>query len=160
MSAWNDHDRWTKLCSGESCPICQRQKPLDVVATLEASWVTMQESAPVPGYACLVSRTHAVELHDLPEDTAFAFMRDARRVSRALLMATGAVKLNYEIHGNTLPHLHMHFFPRYRGDRFEGQPIDPRRVMQPVYRPGEFRKVVDRLLRELACSVSGYLDET
>jgi diadenosine tetraphosphate (Ap4A) HIT family hydrolase len=69
----------------------------------------MQEAAPVRGYACLVSRTHAVELHELPEATAYAFMRDARRVSSALLATTGAVKLNYEIHGNSLPHLHMHF---------------------------------------------------
>lgn len=147
MSVWNDHGRWATLCSGVSCPICVRLEPLDVVATLEASWVTMQESAPVPGYACLVSRTHAVELHELPEDDAAAFMRDARKVSRALIAATGAVKLNYEIHGNTLPHLHMHFFPRYRGDRFEGQPIDPRRVVQPVYGPGDFRKTLDAFLR-------------
>ncbi len=104
------------------------------------------------GYACLVSRTHAVELHDLTEQTASAFMRDARKVSRALLAATGAVKLNYEIHGNTLPHLHMHFFPRYRGDRFEGRPIDPRQITQPVYGPGEFQKIVDRFLRALGSS--------
>jgi len=109
----------------------------------------MQESAPVVGYACLGARTHAVELHDLPKETASAFMRGARSVSRALLAATGAVKLNYEIHGNTLPHLHMHFFPRYRGDQFEGQPIDPRQATQPVYGTGEFRKIVERFLREL-----------
>ena len=96
MSTWNDHDRWAGLCSGVSCPICCRNEPLDLVFTLEASWVTMQEAAPVRGYVCLVSRTHAVELHDLPEATATAFMRDARRVSSALAAATGAVKLNYE----------------------------------------------------------------
>jgi hypothetical protein len=33
------------------------------------------------------------------------------------------VKLNYEIHGNTIPHLHLHLFPRYVGDPFEGGPI-------------------------------------
>ncbi len=103
----------------------------------------MQEAAPVSGYACLVSQLHAVELHDLPEATASAFMRDAQRVSRALKTATGAVKLNYEIHGNSLPHLHMHFFPRHRGDRFEGQPINPSLVAQPVYAPGEFQRIRD-----------------
>jgi diadenosine tetraphosphate (Ap4A) HIT family hydrolase len=36
--------------------------------------------------------------------------------------------MNYEIHGNTIPHLHMHLYPRYSGDPFEGEPIDPRRV--------------------------------
>ena len=146
MSAWNDHERWAALCSGDVCPICRRQTPLDVVAELEASWVTMQELAPVPGYVCLVSPKHAVELHDLPEEVAAAFMRDARRVSKAVSRATGAVKLNYEIHGNSLPHLHMHFFPRYRGDRFEGKPIDPKSGMAPVYAEGEFQTVREAFL--------------
>jgi diadenosine tetraphosphate (Ap4A) HIT family hydrolase len=140
MSLWNDPDRWAALCSGEACPICRRGEPLDVVAKLEASWVTMQEAAPIPGYVCLVSQTHAVDLHDLPEAAASVFMRDARRVSKAIATATGAVKMNYEVHGNSIPHLHMHFFPRYRGDRFEGRPIDPRSVAQPVYRAGEYER--------------------
>ena len=123
MSLWNDRDRWSALCSGEACPICRRSEPLDVIAKLEASWVTMGEAVPIRGYVCLVSQTHAVDLHDLPEMSACAFMRDARKTSRALALVTGAVKMNYEIHGNSIPHLHMHFFPRYRGDQFEGQPI-------------------------------------
>jgi diadenosine tetraphosphate (Ap4A) HIT family hydrolase len=130
-------------------PDLRRREPLDVVAKLEVCWVTMQEAAPVPGYVCLVSQSHAVELHDLPEAAASAFMRDARRLSKALAAATGAVKLNCEIHGNSLPHLHMHFFPRYRGDQFEGQPIDPRVVAQPVYAPGEFRRIRDAFLLAL-----------
>ena len=109
----------------------------------------MQELAPVRGYVCLVSRTHAVELHDLPSGLAAGFMRDAQRVSKSLGAATGAVKLNYEIHGNSLPHLHMHFFPRYRGDLFEGKPIDPKSVSGPVYAGGEFQKIRDAFLRHL-----------
>ncbi|HXX14973.1 MAG TPA: HIT family protein [Candidatus Eremiobacteraceae bacterium] len=149
MSIWNDPARWAALCSGETCPICSRREPLDLVATLEASWITMQEAAPLPGYACLVSQIHAVELHDLPEAAASAFMRDARKLSKALAATTAAVKLNYEIHGNSLPHLHMHFFPRYRGDLFEGQPINPRLVNKPVYAPGEFQRTRDALLAAL-----------
>jgi diadenosine tetraphosphate (Ap4A) HIT family hydrolase len=68
-------------------------------------------------------------------------MRDAQRVSKSLIAATGAVKMNYEIHGNSLPHLHMHFFPRYRGDRFEGKAIDPKSVLGPVYANGEFQEI-------------------
>jgi diadenosine tetraphosphate (Ap4A) HIT family hydrolase len=154
MSLWNDPERWAALCSGAACPICRQSEPLDVVAKLEASWVTMQEAAPVPGYVCLVSHTHAVDLHDLPEPAASAFMRDARRVSRAVASATGAVKMNYEIHGNSIPHLHIHFFPRYRGDRFEGQPINPKLVVQPVYAAGEFEKARAAFLAALAASAS------
>jgi diadenosine tetraphosphate (Ap4A) HIT family hydrolase len=149
MSLWNDRDRWASLCSGAACPICSRREPLDVVAKLEASWVTMQEAALVRGYACLVSQTHAVELHDLSDAAATAFMRDARKVSRALSVVTGAVKLNYEVHGNSLPHLHMHFFPRYRGDRFEGRPINPGSVTHPVYAPGEFAQMREAFLAAL-----------
>jgi diadenosine tetraphosphate (Ap4A) HIT family hydrolase len=110
----------------------------------------MQEAAPIRGYVCLVSQIHAVELHDLTDATANAFMRDARRVSKALAAGTGAAKLNYEIHGNSLPHLHMHFFPRYRGDQFEGQPINPRLVKDPVYSAGEFHRIRDAFLAALS----------
>jgi diadenosine tetraphosphate (Ap4A) HIT family hydrolase len=152
MTAWNDRDRWAALCSGVACPICCRGEPLEVIAKLEASWATMQEAAPVSGYVCIVSQLHAVELHDLPETVACAFMRDARRVSSALTTVTGAVKLNYEIHGNTLPHLHMHFFPRYRGDQFEGRPIDPRQVVKSVYAAGEYLRMRDAFLAALESS--------
>jgi diadenosine tetraphosphate (Ap4A) HIT family hydrolase len=138
MATWSDADRWQAMCSGSACPICARGEPLSAVVRLEASWLTMHEEAPTRGYACLVSSSHAVELHDLSEIQAGAFMRDARRVSAALAKATGAIKLNYEIHGNTLPHLHMHFYPRYVGDRFEGRPIDPKAILPAVYAPGEF----------------------
>lgn len=152
MSLWNDPERWAAMRSGAACPICRQGQPLDVVGHLESSWVTMQEMAPVRGYACLVSRTHVVELHDLSEPDALAFMRDARRVSKALSDTTHAMKLNYEIHGNSLPHLHMHFFPRYRGDQFEGQPINPRLVNYPVYGHGEFQKMRDAFLIALNAS--------
>jgi diadenosine tetraphosphate (Ap4A) HIT family hydrolase len=47
---------------------------------------------------------------------------------------------------NSLPHLHMHFFPRYRGDCFEGQPINPRLVVRPVCAEGEFQRILDAFL--------------
>jgi diadenosine tetraphosphate (Ap4A) HIT family hydrolase len=146
---WNNEERWSALSSAAGCPICRRSEPLDLVATLEASWLTMQAAAPVRGYACLVARVHAVDLHDLAEPAACAFMRDARKVSRAVASVTGAVKMNYEIHGNSIPHLHMHFFPRYRGDQFEGKPIDPKVVVQAVYAPGEFERIRGEVLAAL-----------
>lgn len=149
MALWNDRELWSALCSGAGCPICRRSEPLDLIAKLEASWVTMGEVAPISGYVCLVSQTHAVDLHDLSDTAASAFMRDVQRVSMAVASVTGAVKMNYEIHGNSIPHLHMHFFPRYRGDRFEGEAINPRLVVQPVYGPGEFERTRTAVARAL-----------
>jgi diadenosine tetraphosphate (Ap4A) HIT family hydrolase len=48
------------------------------------------------------------------------------RVAAALNDLVQPSKMNYEIHGNTVPHLHMHLFPRFDGDPFQGQPIDGR----------------------------------
>ncbi len=152
MSKWNDSVAWTALRDGSECPICKRGQPLDIIATLDSSWLTMAERAPMAGYVCLVSRVHVIELHELDDAQAEAFMRDLRTVSRALAAVTGAVKLNYEIHGNTLPHLHMHFFPRYPRDPFENKPIDPRSVTGPVYAPQQFLKMRDRLVQELSRS--------
>jgi diadenosine tetraphosphate (Ap4A) HIT family hydrolase len=149
VSKWNSPAEWKRLCDGSACPICVRGRPLEVIATLEASWLTMAESAPMVGYVCLVSRVHAVDLHDLTATQSMAFIQDAHRVSSAVSAVTGAVKLNYEIHGNTLPHLHMHFFPRYVGDPFEGRPIEPSRVTQPVYGPVQFAALRDRLVQAI-----------
>lgn len=149
MSTWRDPHLWAAMRrGGDACPICRDGVPRDAVAELEVSWVAMGEDAPLRGYAVLVLRRHAIELHDLTDEEASAYMRDIRRLSRAIAAVTNAVKLNYELHGNTMPHLHMHLFPRYVGDPFEGGPINPRAVVGPVYAPGEFEALRARV-REL-----------
>jgi diadenosine tetraphosphate (Ap4A) HIT family hydrolase len=59
------------------------------------------------------------------------------------------VKLNWEIHGNTIPHLHAHLFPRYVGDRFEGRPIDAREVEPSAYDAGQFDRFATALQQQL-----------
>lgn len=122
MSKWSDPQTWTKLCGGETCVICRQGQPRDLVAVLEASWLTINEDAPLRGCCCLVFQRHAVELHDLTGLEAVAYRRGIQRVSRAVKAVTGAVRTNYEIHGSSLPHLHIHFYPRHPGDLFDGGP--------------------------------------
>lgn len=151
MSRWTDPEVWAGEYGGASCGVCRRGTPDDAVAVLEATWVGMGEDAPMRGYCFLMFRhRHVVELHDMTADEGAAFMRDLQRVSRVVQSVTGAVKMNYEIHGNTVPHLHAHVFPRYVGDPFEGAPIAPRSVTWPVYAPGEFAEMRERVRRALA----------
>ncbi|HYH83360.1 MAG TPA: HIT family protein [Longimicrobium sp.] len=147
MSRWTDPAAWAQAISPEHCTVCVRGVPDDALAVLGSCWVGMPEDGPMRGYCFLMLHEHAVELHDVSPDVAAAFMRDAQAVSAAVQRLTGAVKMNYEIHGNTVPHLHMHVFPRYVGDPFEGAPINPRAIRHAVYAPGEYA-VMRRALGE------------
>jgi diadenosine tetraphosphate (Ap4A) HIT family hydrolase len=150
MGSRHDPERWERWRRGDDCPICRSVAIDEATAELEVSRLMMSPDAPMRGYAWLAFRRHAIELHELTEDEGAALMRDLRCASAAIAATTHAVKLNYEIHGNTVPHLHVHIFPRYVGDPFEGKPIDPRAIREPVYGPGEFTRMRERVIEELA----------
>ena len=88
------------------------------MAELTATWVSAPAAAPLPGYACVVSKRHVVEPYELPPDERAAFWEEALLVARALASLYEPVKMNYEIHGNVVPHLHLHVYPRYDGDPY------------------------------------------
>jgi diadenosine tetraphosphate (Ap4A) HIT family hydrolase len=118
-AAWVDPERWRDLCTPAGCPICQAGAPLDVIAASESSWVTAGPKAQLPGYACVVSKRHAVEPFDLPAPYGAAFWAEAMTAARVLAELSGAVKMNYGIHGNVIPHLHLHLWPRYVEDPYD-----------------------------------------
>ena len=126
MSQWNSAE-WAALCSGVACPICRRlrsgQGP-------HAPIIVLCRITPV----LVINPTLAVQS-----------VRDVQRVSRAIHELTRPVKLNYEIHGNTIPHLHMHLYPRHRGDPFEGRAIDPKLIKVSPYQVNEFANFVAEL---------------
>jgi len=100
----------------DACPICDRGEPLDVIAELAATWATAAAEAPLPGYVCVVSKRHVVEPFELPPAELAAFWRESMLIARAVAGLLQPAKMNYEIHGNTIPHLHMHLYPRLPGD--------------------------------------------
>jgi diadenosine tetraphosphate (Ap4A) HIT family hydrolase len=145
MSKWTNPEHWESLLNGEGCPICLDGRPTNIIAELDVCYVVAGEEAALKGSCALFFKRHAVELYELSAEEAAAFIGEVQRVSKAVHEATGAVKMNYEIHGNTIPHLHMHLFPRYKGDAFENQPINPRLASASVYAPGEFAGFVAAL---------------
>jgi diadenosine tetraphosphate (Ap4A) HIT family hydrolase len=112
--------------SESSCPICANGEPLDVVAELAATWITAQADAPLPGYVCVVCKLHVIEPFELPTPELIAFWQEAMLAARAVNELYRPVKMNYEIHGNTIPHLHLHLYPRFADDPYVGGPIDTR----------------------------------
>jgi diadenosine tetraphosphate (Ap4A) HIT family hydrolase len=90
------------------------------------TWYTGGSPSPVLGYMCVVSKRHVVEPFELRGKERAAFWEETLKAAEAVSRVFRPVKINYEIHGNTIPHLHVHIFPRYVGDAFAGRPIDPR----------------------------------
>jgi diadenosine tetraphosphate (Ap4A) HIT family hydrolase len=63
-----------------------------------------------------VARTHATELHHLPDADRRGYFDELCRLAAAVEIEFRPRKLNYELLGNQVPHLHFHLFPRYESD--------------------------------------------
>jgi diadenosine tetraphosphate (Ap4A) HIT family hydrolase len=118
-----DPARWEDLRSPEGCPFCASwDNHQAMLAETTLCRVLASPQAPLPGYACVLLKQHAVEPFDLSESDQAGFFADAMAVARGLSALFAPAKMNYEIHGNTIPHLHMHLFPRTAGDVYVGYP--------------------------------------
>jgi diadenosine tetraphosphate (Ap4A) HIT family hydrolase len=111
----------------DECPICRRGEPQGIVGEGSVTWYTACSPAPMLGYVCVVSKRHVVEPFELRGVERAGFWEETLRAAEAVNRLFRPMKINYEIHGNTIPHLHVHLFPRYAGDPFVGGPIDPQR---------------------------------
>ena len=75
------------------------------------------------GYCILVARRHAIELFQLSDNERRAYFDEMCSLARGIVACFGPHKLNYELLGNQVPHLHWHLFPRYRHDPDALQPV-------------------------------------
>jgi diadenosine tetraphosphate (Ap4A) HIT family hydrolase len=127
-AVWSRPDHWATRRPPAGCVICRSGCPLDVIAEFETCWATAGRQAPLPGYVCIVARKHYVEPFEMPPEEQARFWQEAMVIAAAVDHVVKPIKMNYEIHGNTLPHLHLHLFPRQVDDPYVGGPIDPRRA--------------------------------
>src|SRR5437870_6006817 len=76
-----------------------------------------------PGYTIAIWRgRHVADLTDLTDTDAATYLREVVIVARALESHYKPAKLNLEMLGNTVPHLHTHIVPRYVTDDSPGEP--------------------------------------
>jgi diadenosine tetraphosphate (Ap4A) HIT family hydrolase len=121
----------------EDCYICSTIRASDegrnpgFVARLPSGYVVLNSQGQYyRGYAIFQSTHCVAELHDLRPRARSEFLRDMSLVAEAMFRAFRPAKLNYELLGNTVPHLHWHLVPRYRDDP---------RPKVPVWENEEFR---------------------
>jgi diadenosine tetraphosphate (Ap4A) HIT family hydrolase len=120
------------------------------IAELEASRVFLHEDQFFPGYVLLVLRRHAAELYDLSGPERRTLIEEVSRVAQALARAFRPVKMNYELLGNQVPHIHWHLVPRLPTDPAPLQPIWSVEHAPVALAPAVARERVETIRRALS----------
>lgn len=82
------------------------------VARLRSGWAVMGSPQIVPGYCLLLPDPVVPSLNHLDPPARSVFLAEMTLLGDAVLVATGASRINYEILGNLEPALHAHVVPR------------------------------------------------
>jgi diadenosine tetraphosphate (Ap4A) HIT family hydrolase len=132
QQAWMPRERWDALVRGEDCPLCAEVASKDEsdsqgyrIADSYVSRLRLDANQWVAGYCVLISKIHAREFYKLAEEDQSLFFYDLAEAAKALEAVFSPLKLNFQILGNLVPHVHCHIIPRYYGDPAPGRPIDP-----------------------------------
>jgi diadenosine tetraphosphate (Ap4A) HIT family hydrolase len=92
-----------------------------VICRTPSGWAVLGDQQFISGYSLLLSDPVVPDLNHLNEKNRLQFLRDMTFIGDALLEATGAFRINYEILGNDEPALHAHVFPRYMSEPEESR---------------------------------------
>ncbi len=119
-----------------------------VICRMPSGWAVLADKQVTPGYTILLSDPVVLDLNALPLEARVAYLRDMSVIGDALLEATGAALINYEILGNTDRALHTHIIPRYADE-----PDDQRRkpiwfsdmTKAPKFNPEHDKQLMDKL---------------
>lgn len=113
----------------KNCSICKKIEEIKknknsyFVYELNTGYVVIGKYQFYKGYTLFLCKKHVFELHELPQEFRKQFLLDMSLVAEAVFKAFKPRKLNYELLGNTTPHLHWHLFPRYKNDPIPQRPI-------------------------------------
>ncbi|MEY4527623.1 MAG: hypothetical protein RL768_1342 [Nitrospirota bacterium] len=135
-----------------TCKACQGTWPRadHFIADLGLSQAYLHEDQFFPGWTVVVFRRHATELFHLAPTERIQLMEEVTLVAKTLAQVFGARKINYELLGNQLPHIHWHLIPRLATDP---DPLEPvwRVPHDQVYPTGQtFQARIEQLKIGLA----------
>jgi len=93
------------------------------IAEFDHSYVLLNRDQFFPGYCFVFTRTHVTELFHLPPPVRQAVVEEVTAVAAALYKLFKPDKINYELLGNMVPHMHWHVVPRFASDLLWPRPI-------------------------------------
>lgn len=151
---------WSERVRGKDCPMCAdgRAEAVHgssrVFAGRASDAYLVRNDVGQRGYCVVIWRgRHVSDPTELSKDEASEYFAEVLRVGRAIETLYQPIKMNFEMLGNSLPHLHTHVVPRYLDD---GEPGHPARFMRIDLR-NEPKIPDDEYARDLA-DLRGLLD--
>jgi len=108
-----------------TCKACSGSWPLKdhKIVDLNLTVAYLHEDQFFPGWTVLVLKRHATELFHLTREERSQLVEEMTEVAQTLTVVFDAVKVNYELLGNQLPHIHWHIIPRLADDPAPLQPV-------------------------------------
>ena len=108
-----------------TCKACQGTWPQadHFIADLGLSQAYLHEDQFFKGWTVVVFRRHATELFQLAPTERIQLMEEVSLVAKTLAQVFNARKINYELLGNQLPHIHWHLIPRLATDPAPLEPV-------------------------------------
>ena len=134
------------------CPTCagESSDPARKIAELGTSVLYLAEDQFFPGWCLLVLKRHATELWQLAPAERAGLMDEVTRVAQALAAVFHAVKMNYELLGNQVAHIHWHLIPRRADDPSPRMPVWTVEHAAKRLSPVEMTERVARIRAQLA----------
>ena len=119
-------------CSG--CMYCEEdgnlEKLMVPICELPFSRVYLFRNQAYRGRCVVALKRHAEELYELTDEELQGFMKDTKRVCRAVAETVQPEKINLGMYGDTCKHVHWHVVPKQTdgadfGGVFQMQPQPP-----------------------------------
>ena len=108
-----------------SCKACAGTWPRadHFIADLGLSQAYLHDDQFFRGWTVIVLQRHETELFHLTPEVRAQLMEEVNTVAKALAQVYDAKKINYELLGNQLPHIHWHIIPRLPSDPAPLEPV-------------------------------------
>ena len=134
------------------CPMCNRWSDVSGLGMipLKHSFVILNRDQFFPGYVLLFTREHVTELFHLKPRMRGALMEEGSRVAQALQTVFQPDKINYELLGNMVAHMHWHLVPRFATDPLWPRPIWSQAHEELLLTPDEYQSRIELIRKALA----------
>ncbi|HEV8473120.1 MAG TPA: HIT family protein [Methylomirabilota bacterium] len=138
--------------TAQDCRACDGHWPAadDRIADVGPAVAYLNADQFFAGWTIVVLKRHATELYHLTAAERSELIEAVTRVASALAAVFDAVKMNYELLGNQLPHIHWHLVPRRADDPIPREPAWRLDHVPVALAPGERRARIDAIRARLA----------